>query len=137
MRRCLRGPLLLLWESILSRQLSWSPGVPGQEESSQGDPSIHPQARVEEQTELQRRKDPDPRPPGFRAVATQRQATCYRAVVAKTTHSRAQGASGPSEPEQTALLHPDLPSVLPHSLSSIFLLLSLPGWAIPSSPLME
>lgn len=32
---------------------------------------------------------------------------------------------------------PSCPPCPPHSLSSIFLLLSLPGWAIPSSPLME
>lgn len=73
--------------------VTWSPRA-GRKLS--GDTSPHFQARVEEQTELPRvGKDPGPWPPGLRAVAAQRQATGYREVIAKITHSWAQGGFWP------------------------------------------
>ena len=102
--------VLVTWHPQAGRELS-------------GDPSTTPQARVEGQTRAAE---------GWEGPGSGLRdcgqlggwATCCRREL------QSLGPPVPVEPEQTALLHPPTPTcpLAPqHSLSSIFLLLSLPG----------
>lgn len=132
-RRCFREPLLLLCESMLSRQLSWSPSAPRQEESFQETPQPSHQAKV-----LQSRGTGGLKTLGQGKLRGRTHTPVKGSLRALLSQGHRRKSLSPYQSSSHVLscvsCHHRSPE---HSLSSIFLLLSVPGCAIPRSPLME